>query len=230
MKTGAYSPQPGTIPARVCDYLKAQAKAGRQWIPAVEIEDWLDQTPLSAYISRAVEAGLIRKRQMEFDRRCAEYSVGDGTPLPEPTDREPDEPLHDKPPTPRRVQAATPWPTSVAPVEPAPKASAKRPRRGPAAGAKTFADVDSMQITNDPIVPRTAGGGDKYGPIFARMIVGQSIKCAPDDAPKVATAMRKWAKETHPGTLVRAVRHYPVDNQGRVWLLPPAKAAKAARS
>lgn len=229
MKTGSYSPQVGTIPARVCDYLQAQAKAGRQWIPAVEIEDWLDQTPLSAYIGRAVEAGLIRKRQMDSDRRRAEYSVGDGTPLPGPTDREPDEPLHDKPP-PRRVQAAPPWPASVAPVDLVPQTAVLRRRRGPAAGAMTFADVDSMQITNDPIVPRTAGGGDKYGPIFARMIVGQAIKCAPDDAPKVANALRKWRDANHPTALVRAVRHYPVDNMGRVWLLPPAKAGKGGRA
>lgn len=110
-----------------------------------------------------------------------------------------------KPPTP--TQGATPV----------------KPRK--ATGPAEYADIDSMQITDDPITPRTASSGDKYGPLFAKMKLGQSIKCRSEDAPKVGNALRKWRDANCPDAEVRAVRHYPGDNMGRVWLLEPVKKA-----
>lgn len=95
--------------------------------------------------------------------------------------------------------------------------------RGKATVPAQYADIDTMVITDDPVSSRTATGGDKYSMLFGSMKLGQSIKCKPEDAPKVAGAMRKWVKDHRPGAMVRAVRRYPKDNMGRVWLLAPAK-------
>jgi hypothetical protein len=96
--------------------------------------------------------------------------------------------------------------------------------RGKGTAPMEFADIGAMQITNDPITPSTKVGGDKYSPLFSKMKLGQSIKCLPDDAPKVANAMRKWVKEQGTGAIVRAVRRYPADGLGRVWMLKPERA------
>ena len=97
--------------------------------------------------------------------------------------------------------------------------------RKKATGPAEYADIDSMVITDDPITARTASSGDKYGPLFAKMKLGQSIKCRSEDAPKVGNALRKWRDANRPDAEVRAVRHYPGDNLGRVWLLEPVKKA-----
>ena len=97
------------------------------------------------------------------------------------------------------------------------------PPRKKVTGPMEYADLDSMQITDDPITGRTQVAGDKYSPLFAKMRLGQSIKCQPADAPKVANALRKWREANNPQAVVRAVRKYPADGMGRVWLLAPAK-------
>lgn len=96
-------------------------------------------------------------------------------------------------------------------------------KSNPTISAPEYADVDTMVITDDPITKQANTGGDKYSPLFDKMKVGQAVKCHPKDAPKVAGAMRKWVKDHRPGAMVRAVRRYPKDNMGRVWLLAPAK-------
>lgn len=238
MRSGAYTPQPGTIPHKVITYLQAQADLGRPWVPAAELAEHVGQSAVAPYLLAPMKHGAVKSRKKLDDLRLSEYALGDGKPLPVPKDHEPDEPLAPAPRTRRGAPRPPVWPAtgkptgqiqSKEPREEMPASSTPR-RRGPAAGSLVYADVQSMEITNDPIVPRTAGGGDKYGPIFARMIVGQSIKCAPDDAPKVANALRKWRDANHPAALVRAVRHYPADNLGRVWLLPPAKTGKGGRA
>lgn len=228
MRAGPYVPQPGTIPAKVVAYLKAQKAAGKEWVPAAELAEHIGQPDIAPYMVAPKKHGLIVARKRWDNLRLSEYALADGKPLPGPADQEAEEPLDEKPRGARTKPKPFPWPKSVDPVEV--PASAPQPRRrGPAAGALSYADVDSMQITDDPIVPRTAGGGDKYGPIFARMRLGQAIACDSADAPKVGNALRKWRDEHHPTAIVRAVRHYPADNRGRVWLLPPVKGAKGAR-
>lgn len=91
-------------------------------------------------------------------------------------------------------------------------------------GPMEFTDIAALQITDDPITPATKIGGDKYSHLFSKMKLGQSIKCRPDDAPKVAGAMRKWVKEQGTGAIVRAVSKYPADGLGRVWMLKPDRA------
>ena len=255
MTRATYTPQPGTIPAKVIAYLREQASAGREWVPGAELADHIGQPAVSPYLLTPFNCGAIKRRPGSIDRRQTEYALGDGTPHPKP---EPDEPLN---PPPEIPKVASIWPGLATPPADTRSrltianehawASGKQPhRRGktPDVGAKPgkpptptqgatpvkprkatgpaeYADIDSMQITDDPITPRTASSGDKYGPLFAKMKLGQSIKCRSEDAPKVGNALRKWRDANCPDADVRAVRHYPGDNMGRVWLLEPVKKA-----
>lgn len=119
----------------------------------------------------------------------------------------------------RRPNRATPPPTGDTPV-PTTRKKGLAPME--------YADIDSMQITNDPVIGRTNVAKDKYSALFERLKLGQSIKCQPADAPKVANAMRKWVKDNKIRAAVRAVRKYPADGLGRVWLLANEPAKKAA--
>lgn len=56
------------------------------------------------------------------------------------------------------------------------------------------------------------------------IVTSPPYKCTPMDAPRVAGAMRKWVKEQGTGAIVRAVRRYPADGLGRVWMLKPERA------
>lgn len=258
-----YTPQPGTIPARVIAYLRDQSAAGRQWVPAAELADHIGQPAVSPYLSIPMERGALIRRPINGNRNVQEYALGDGTPAPKPQDHEPDEPL--KPiSTPVTTTIASLWPGLATPppdtrpakitgAEKAWASGAQKNHRGstpewgkrrglppmetmtkpeapdvtkksnPTISAPEYADVDTMVITDDPITKQANTGGDKYSPLFDKMKVGQAVKCHPKDAPKVAGAMRKWVKDHRPGAMVRAVRRYPKDNMGRVWLLAPAK-------
>lgn len=215
----SYTPMPGTIPAKTINFLRDQAAIGRFWVSAAEIEDHVDQTPIGPYLERAVSSGVLRRQHMESDRRRSEYALGDGKPLPR-RPRERDEPLEPRPKPAKPAPLAWPPATGAAPPttnppgEPPMATTAQRKM-----SSMEYADTTSMQITDDPITPRTNVGTDKYAPLFVQMKPGQAIKCQPGDAPKVANAMRKWAKENRAGCVVRAVRHYPADKLGRVWLL-----------
>lgn len=265
MTNPAYTPQPGTIPAKVIAYLRSEASNnGRMWIPLAELEEVVDQTGLSPYLVIPIKHGVVQKRWLDGNRRLTEYALGDGKPLPTPEDHEPDEPLKPISTTPATSTIAALWPglgtpppdTRPAKITGAEKAwasGAQKNHRGstpewgkrrglppmetmtkpeapdvtkksnPTISAPEYADVDTMVITDDPITKQANTGGDKYSPLFDKMKVGQAVKCHPKDAPKVAGAMRKWVKDHRPGAMVRAVRRYPKDNMGRVWLLAPAK-------
>lgn len=210
-----YAPQPGTIPAKVIAYMQAQARAGREWVSLAELETAVDQTGLSPYLVIPTKHGALQKRWLDGNRRLTEYAIGDGKPLPAPEDHEADEPVARTPITPKPA----PWPPAGKPTGDQPMT---RPRRKATAPAQ-YADIDTMVITDDPVTSRTATGGDKYSTLFASMKLGQSIKCKPEDAPKVGNALRKWRDIHHPDAEVRAVRYYPKDKLGRVWLLAPAK-------
>lgn len=252
-----YTPQPGTIPYAVIDFLRQEVKNGREWVPGAELADHVGQSTISPYLVAPLRHGAVKRRPGTVDGRLTEWALGDGTPQPKPDDHEPDEPLNTAPMV--IPKFASLWPGLATPPADTRSrltianehawASGKQPhRRGktPDVGAKPgkpptptqgatpvkprkatgpaeYADIDSMQITDDPITPRTASSGDKYGPLFAKMKLGQSIKCKSEDAPKVGNALRKWRDANCPDAEVRAVRHYPGDNLGRVWLLAPAK-------
>ena len=269
-RTGAYIPQPGTIPAKVIAYLQEQAQLGRHWVPAAELADHIGQPAVSPYLATPMEHGALIRRSPTGNRNLQEYAIGDGVPLPRPADPEDD----DKPirisskvsTTPKTTTLAGLWPGLATPapdtrpaavigaekawasgkqqnhrgstpelgkrLNPSPETMTKpeapkvtKKKRKLADGPVQYADIDAMVITDDPITGRTNTGGDKYSPLFAAMKLGQCIKCAPADAPKVGNALRKWRDTHHPGAIVRAVKHYPADSLGRVWLL----AAKAKR-
>lgn len=210
-----YIPQPGTIPAKVLAYMQAQAHAGREWVSLAELETAVDQTGLSPYLVIPTKHGALQKRWLDGNRRLTEYAIGDGKPLPTPEDHEADEPAK---PSPSITPKPAAWPPASTGDQPM-----TRPRKKATVPAQ-YADIDTMVITDDPVTSKTATGGDKYSALFASMKLGQSIKCKSDDAPKVGNALRKWRDIHHPTAQVRAVRHYPADNLGRVWLLAGAKA------
>lgn len=109
---GKYAPQLGTIPARVADYLKAQLAKGRQWVPAAELCEWLDQPAISPYLEAPLKHGYFWRRPKDGNRRITEYALGDGTPMPMPADLEREEPLH---PVPAVPPAAPLFPPLVMP-------------------------------------------------------------------------------------------------------------------
>jgi hypothetical protein len=94
--TATYTPQPGTIPHRVIAWLQRQP-VGSDFSTA-EIADALNIEisggSLSPFMQGAVKAGVVSTRK---DGRLIRWSLGDGKPLPEPEDRELDEPLSKAP-------------------------------------------------------------------------------------------------------------------------------------
>ena len=89
-------------------------------------------------------------------------------------------------------------------------------------------DPKELEICNDPPPTVRSSPEGKYTPVFSNLQYGQSLKCPPGAAPKIATALKKWL-EVHkkPGMVRSAVRYAP-DGTGRVWLLEPEKALKVA--
>ena len=102
----SYTPQPGTIPARVIAYLHEQARVGRAWVPSAEVSEHVGQPAVSPYMEAALNHGAVRKRAVAQNKRLSEYSFGDGTPLPAPADMEADMPLRVEPITPSPAQAS----------------------------------------------------------------------------------------------------------------------------
>lgn len=247
MRAGPYVPQPGTIPHKVVTYLQAQVDLGRHWVPGAELCEHVGQPSISPFLTSPIRHGVIVSRRKPDNQRQSEYALGDGTPLPVAHDQDDDEPAADRPPRTPARPAALPWPpaTTRAVVQPAkrgrkksqlapeaaiapaaPAQEVKRPMRGQAQNPTVFADVLGMSIVDDPVIARVVGNGDKYGPLFVQMKLGQAIKCQPADAPKVAGALRKWIGERKLPAIARSVRRYPADGLGRVWLLPAKGGAK----
>ena len=94
----------------------------------------------------------------------------------------------------------------------------KRPR-------PTVADIDpdKLEICNDAPLDGRARPEWKYGPVFSRLKPGQCIKCEPNQAPTLATALKKWVVDKKLPCVVRATSRY-TDGKGRVWLLADPKA------
>jgi len=104
-------------------------------------------------------------------------------------------------------------------------ASKKRPRN--------YTDIDpsKLAIGDDPLPESRARPGFKYGSVFERMKPGQCIKCEPNQAPVLATALKKWVVDGKLPYIVRATSRY-TDGAGRVWMLedPKAVAPKLKRA
>ena len=86
---------------------------------------------------------------------------------------------------------------------------------------------ETLQICDDPMPASRVHTGKKYEALFAKMTLGQSIKCAPSEVGQVSGAMRKFL-ERNPSikAVVRTVKNYG-DGKGRVWMLA-AKPVKQA--
>lgn len=230
MRAGPYVPQPGTIPHKVVAYLQAQLQQGRRWVSSAELSEHAGQPSVSPFLGAPLKHGVLVSRRKADNQRLIEYSLGEGKPLPDPPDLEPDEPIAPKPAARRNGVEPPPWPPTGSKAAEPPQAERPpkpgRKVRGPAAGVSHYTDVQGMQIVNDPIIGRSVGGGDKYGPLFAKIKIGQAIKCQPEDTPKVANAMRKWRDDNKVRAVVQSVRRYPADGLGRVWLLPAKDSAQ----
>ena len=86
----SYTPQAGTFPARVIDYLRTLPAGAER--SSVELADELDQDPLvvANLLGYPRKAGALKARR---EGRVLYWSLGDGTPEALPHDYVPDEPL-----------------------------------------------------------------------------------------------------------------------------------------
>lgn len=88
-----YTPQPGTIPARVIAYLQTLPTGTYLSSAALCEELGIEMSFLASSLSRPRSLGAVVSRTVPGNKRNLEWSIGDGTPLPLPADHEPDEPL-----------------------------------------------------------------------------------------------------------------------------------------
>jgi len=103
----SYTPQPGTFPARVVEYLRSLPAGAER--SSAELAEALGQenvmvAPMLAH-GRAV--GAVRARK---EGRLLYWSLGDGTPPAAPLDNVPDEPLHPAPAIPKKAAVVFPAP------------------------------------------------------------------------------------------------------------------------
>lgn len=208
----SYTPQPGTIPSRVVEYLMAQAKLRRQWVPGAELSEHVGQAHVSPYLKVAINEGAVLRRPSPLDGRLSEYALGNGVPSARPHDLEPDEPLHSMPqrPSTALVSSANPFQSTTG----GPKVSR--------------IDPEKLTISNDPM-PAHRASPNKYGEIFSRLKPGQCIVCEPPHAAKLATALKKHVAQSGQNHMVRSTSRFD-DGRGRVWLIagPAAKVKRAA--
>lgn len=110
--------------------------------------------------------------------------------------------------------------------------SKPQPAKAPAAKApsRSKASEDHVRIADlsivDDTIPETyvRPTGSKYASLFAKIKVGQAVRCKPTDVQKVSAAMRKWiVRLGNSGTQTSmSVTHLPGDKTpmcGRVWLV-----------
>lgn len=88
-------------------------------------------------------------------------------------------------------------------------------------------DPDKLVICNDPMSATRARTGNKYGDVFGKLKPGQCIRCEPNQAPVLSTALKKWIEDKKLPCITRYTSRYE-DGKGRVWLLAQAKALKVA--
>lgn len=123
-----YTPQPGTIPARVIEILSAHP--GRQFSTA-ELGELLGNAvpSLTTIMAAAIEHGAVVRSQHPEDLRLVMWSLGSGVPVPRQRDSEDDEPEApaEKPRKPRkpRCQVAIKPETSTGVDAPPATASAQ---------------------------------------------------------------------------------------------------------
>lgn len=85
--SSTYTPQPGTIPAKVIEYLKGQPEGHEA--AAVEICEAIGQDTinLTPFLTTPEKHGLLKRSRKEGSR-AAFWSLGDGKPVAPPVDDE----------------------------------------------------------------------------------------------------------------------------------------------
>jgi hypothetical protein len=96
----SYTTQPGTVPHRVIEHLKAQPPGTE--LSTAELAEAVGQPAgsMNGFLSSPRNHGALhaeKKHGLLF------WSLGDGAPLAPPADREPDEPLRPVPKTPKKT-------------------------------------------------------------------------------------------------------------------------------
>ena len=107
----SYTPQPGTIPHRVIEFLKQQPPGMEFSTYALADAIGHAGASLSMYLSTALEHGALKSEKRVpplGGQKTSFWSLGDGTPLPKPVDYEPDEPLPQRNPSKPAAAALAP--------------------------------------------------------------------------------------------------------------------------
>jgi len=100
-------------------------------------------------------------------------------------------------------------------------AKGRSPFTGERVKAMRVIDPDSLELCEDPPMPVRASKEGKYTAIFLGAVnEGKTIKCQGEDAPKLATALKKFLKDRSIKGVVRSTTNYG-DGKGRVWFIGP---------
>jgi len=144
MTAGAYTPQPGTLPARAVEHLRSLAP-GAELSTAV-LAEALGQPSggMTSWLSSAVNAGLIASRRKPGDRSLW-WSLGDGVPIFRA--RGDDDEGLDIDAAHRVSQAPAPAPS--APAAPTPR---KKPCRKPVVKTAKLTTISAQPIDRDAYI------------------------------------------------------------------------------
>lgn len=88
-----------------------------------------------------------------------------------------------------------------------------------------LADLKSISVHSDPLPTKRQITTSKYASHFAKMDLGQNIRCKPTDVNKVSQAMRKYIRENKLQAEVVS-RIKCEDGIGRVWMVEPGTKKK----
>jgi len=165
-----YTPQPGTIPYRVIEYLKIQPRGLEFSSAALAEAIGHDGAGLRSCLAIPLEHGALKadKRVPPLGGKATLFwSLGDGTPLPKPDDYEPDQPLS-KPPT-----------MAAAPQASKPAADTVIKRKKPA--AKTPAQVPKLAPAPEAPQQRWTFGWFSDGSLVIRRPGAEDIQLSTED-------------------------------------------------
>lgn len=87
-------------------------------------------------------------------------------------------------------------------------------------------DAEKLELTDDPPPAVRASKDGKYTKTFEQAIAtGKRIKCDGPEAPKIATALKKFMKDRGIKGVVQSTTFYKEDGKGGVWYIKPRGAS-----
>lgn len=91
----SYTPQPGTIPAKAIEWLRAQPPGAE--VSSAELAEAIgaDTSSIIPCLVTPRQHGIVKSSHRPGNKRLLYWSLGDGTLMEKPHDYVPDEPLHD---------------------------------------------------------------------------------------------------------------------------------------